>query len=115
MANLIIFLDRIIYLYLYFIVGACLLSWIPNINPDYPLFHFIFTAAGCYLLPPVMGFSIAPALVALVCASISTGLRKIYDKYYADKEPQVIVISPEELAQKLKEQNKKKEDNNDSL
>ncbi len=101
---------------MYFIVGACILSWVPNINPDYPLFHFIFTAAGCYLLPPVLGFSIAPALVALICAFLSAGLRKLYDKYYADKEPQVIVVTPEMLAQKLKEQKLKKEENdNDSL
>ena len=29
-------------LYMYYVLGACMLSWVPNINPDYPLFNFIF-------------------------------------------------------------------------
>ena len=41
MAKVIIFLDRLVNYYLYFVVMACFLSLVPNINPDYPLFDFI--------------------------------------------------------------------------
>ena len=104
MANLIIILDRLILLYMYFIAGACIMSWIPNLNHDYPLFHAIFTAAGFYIIPPFMGLSFSPALVMAVCALISVGLRKIYLKYFVEKDKKIIVVSPEELIAKLKEQ-----------
>ena len=101
MANFILFLNRLINLYLYFIVGACVLSWVPNINPNYPLFHYIFNLA----------------LVMVVCAIIIAGLEKIYSKYYADKEPKIIVVSPEEFLAKLtqqKEEVKKNDSDNDN-
>ena len=118
MAKFIIFLDRLIYLSLCFVMGACLLSWIPNINPDYPLFHAIFTGAGFYLIPPIFGIGISPALVMCVCALISFGLGKIYLKFYAKKDSQIVVVTPDELIQKLKEQEqefikKEQEENND--
>ena len=119
MAKLIIILDRIIYLYLYFVMGACLMSWIPNINPDDPLFHAIFTAAGFYIIPPIFGLGISPALVMLVCAFLSDGLRKLYNKFYAGNEKsKIIVVTPEELMEKLKTQQenyikKEQEENKD--
>ena len=118
MAKFIIFLDRLIYLYLCFVMCACLMSWIPNINPDYPLFHAIFTTAGFYLIPPVFGLGIAPALVMCVCALVSYGLGKIYQKFFAKKDSKIVVVTPDELIQKLKEQEqefikKEQEENND--
>ena len=118
MAKFLIFLDRLIYLYLYFVMGACLLSWVPNINPDYPLFHFIFVAAGFSLVPPIFGIGLGPALVMSVCALISFGLGKIYQKFYAKKDQKIVVVTPDELIQKLREQEenfikKEKEEKND--
>ena len=104
MGKLILFLGRLINLYLYFIIGACVLSWIPNINPEYPLFNFIFKIAGAGILPPVLGFDIGPAVLMAVLALIWAGLEKIYRKYYAPKEPEIIVITKEELMEKLNEQ-----------
>lgn len=114
MANLIVFLYRLINLYLYFIIGACLLSLVPNINPDYPLFNFIFKFAGFYIIPPFAGVSFSPALVMAVVALISMGLRKLYNKYYAGKEPQIIVLTQDELIEKLKKEKgeEKKDDCN---
>lgn len=115
MAKFILFLDRLITLYLYYLVGACLLSWVPNINYNYPLFHYIFKFAGFYLLPPVMGFIFAPAIIMTLCVLLSMGLEKIYQKYYASKEPKVIILTPDELAKKLKQtKEKQEEDNNGS-
>lgn len=108
MANFIIFLDRVVNLYLYFVIGACLLSWVPNINPDYPLFDFIFNSAGFYIIPPIMGISFSPALLMVVLALISMGLRHIYLKYYAVKEPKVIVLTKDELLAKLNEEKDRK-------
>ena len=108
MAKFILFLDRLINLYLYFVIGACILSWVPNINPNYPLFNLIFKSAGFYILPPFMGMSFSPALVMVVCALISMGLGKIYNKYYASENPDIIVVTPDELIKEIKE--KKKED-----
>ncbi|MBD5401576.1 hypothetical protein HDR58_02075 [bacterium] len=112
MANLILFLDRLITLYLYFVVGSCFLALVPNINPDYPMFHYIFKFAGFYLIPTVLGVSISPALVMLVAALISMGLNKVYMKYFSkDKESRVLVISQDELLEKLnKEKRKDSED-----
>ncbi|MDE6138879.1 MAG: YggT family protein [Candidatus Gastranaerophilales bacterium] len=104
MAKFILFLDRLVILYMYFILGACMLSWVPNINPNYPLFYYIFKLAGCYIIPPIMGLGLGPALIMVVCALISMGLRKIYDKFYADKESKIVVLTPEELMEKLKKQ-----------
>ena len=115
MAKLIIFLNKLLNLYLYFIIGACILSWIPNINPDYPLFNFIFTAAGFYIIPPFMGMSLSPALVMMICALIMMGLKKIYDKFYAKQKPEIIIITKEQF-DKIKEQNEIKEENkNDGI
>ncbi len=114
MAKFIVFFNRLINLYLYFILGACLLSWVPNINPNYPLFHAIFTAAGFYILPPFMGLSFSPALVMLALGLVSVGLVKIYNKFYAPKEKEIIVLTPEEFIEKInKEAEKTKEDSED--
>ena len=104
MGKLILFLGRLINLYLYFIIGACVLSWIPNINPEYPLFNFIFKMAGAGILPPVLGFDIGPAVLMAALALIWAGLEKIYRKYYAPKEPEIVVITKDELIEKLNEQ-----------
>lgn len=101
MAKFLIYLIRIVNLYLYFVVGACFLSLVPNINPNYPLFHYIFKFAGFYLIPPVFGISLSPMAVLVCTALISMGLVKLYDKYYASKEPQVIVVSPEEFIRQV--------------
>ena len=71
MARFIIFLDRLINYYLYFVVMACFLSLVPNINPDYPLFNFIFKAAGFYIVPAIFGFIVSPVLVMISLALIS--------------------------------------------
>jgi hypothetical protein len=59
-----------------------------------------------------------PALVMAVCALISFGLNKIYGKFCVKNEPQVVVLTPEELIKKLKEQEenfikKEQEENKD--
>lgn len=114
MANFILFLDRVLNLYLYFVIGACLLSWVPNINPDYPLFDFIFKSAGFYIIPPFAGVSFSPALVMVLVYLISMGLRRIYLKYYATKQPKVIVLTKDEFLAKLeKEKERKVEDKED--
>ena len=82
MGKFIVFLYRLVNLYLYFVLGACILSWIPNINPNYPLFHYIFKFAGFYLIPPVMGMFISPALVLILTSLVMIGLSKIYHKFY---------------------------------
>lgn len=101
MRKFIIFLNKLIYLYLYFIIGACILSWVPNINPEYPLFHYIFKAAGFYIIPPFAGISLSPALVMIVCAFILTGLDKLYDKYFKKEEPKVVVLTQDEFLEKF--------------
>lgn len=111
MANFIIFLDRIVNLYLYFVIMACLLSWVPNINPHYPFFHYIFKFAGFYIIPPFWGVSFSPAVVMVIAALISMGLNKIYIKYFEDKEPKILILTQDELLEKLKEE--KREDKKD--
>lgn len=118
MAKFIIILDRIIYLYLCFLMCTCLLSWVPNINPDYPLFDFMFHASGFYLLPPLMGIGLGPALVMLLCAALSFGLGKIYEKFFDKKDTKIVVVTPEEFIEKLNQQKdefikKEQEENND--
>lgn len=105
MAKFIIFLDRLVNYYLYFVVMACFLSLVPNINPDYPLFDFIFKAAGFYLIPTFWGIIFSPAVMMVCLALLSAGLHKIYNKYYAKDEPQVLVMSPEEFIKKVQEKN----------
>ncbi len=114
MAKLILFLGRLINLYLYFVVGACVLSWVPNVNPEYPLFSFIFKMAGAGIIPPVLGFDIGPAILMALLALVWAGLEKIYRKFYAPKEREIIVITKEELMEKLNDQkqNSEVEDNN---
>lgn len=111
MARFIIFLNSLINLYLYFVVGASLMSLVPNINPDYPLFHYIFTAAGFYILD--QPFIFPPMIIMMGCVLVQIALRKIYDKYYKSNEPKVVILTPEELIEKLKEQ-KEKDIKNDS-
>ena len=107
MGKFILFLDRLINLYLYFVVMACFLSLVPNINPDFPLFHFIFKFAGFYLIPPIFGINISPmpSMVGLVLCSM--GLKKIYIKFFAKKEPKIVFLSKEDFEKKFI----KKEDN----
>lgn len=115
MGNLILFLSRLITLYLYFILGACILSWVPNINPDYPLFHYIFKAAGAGILPPVLGFDLGPAVVMFFGALIITGLNKVYLKFFAPKEPEIVVLTKEQLIEKLNKQIKEEEEKNNGV
>ena len=118
MGKFIKFLDRLINFYLYYVVMACFLTLIPYINPNYPLFNFIFKSAGFYIIPPIFGISFSPALVLTVLVLCSIGLNKIYDKFYAPKEPKIIVLTPEEFMKKVasgeiipKEEEKNKEEN----
>ncbi len=106
MAKLIRFLYRLVNYYLYFVVMACFLALVPNINPNYPLFNYIFKIAGFYLIPPIFGFIISPMLVMIISALIMMGLGKIYDKYYAPKEPKVIVMTPEQFIEQVKKNEK---------
>ncbi len=120
MNRFILILDRIVNLYMYYVGIACLLSWVPNINPDYPFFHFIFLTSGFYILPPFLGFLFAPILIMTLCALISAGLNKLFLKLNKNKKPQIIVLSPEEFFAKMEQEklnedtNKDKEENNDS-
>lgn len=77
------------------------MSWIPNINPDYPLFHAIFKFAGFFLLPAIGGFIFAPLLIMTACVLISQGLGKLYLKLNKDKKPEIIILTPEEFMQKI--------------
>lgn len=113
MEKFIIFLDRVINLYMYYIIFACLLLLVPNINVNYPLFHYIFLSAGFYIVPPVFGIIIAPSIMLVIVALISVGLKKIYVKYYADKEPKILVLTKEDF-DKLNNENgeENKDDSN---
>ena len=102
MAKFIRFLYRLVNYYLYFVVMACFLALVPNINPNYPLFNYIFKIAGFYLIPPVFGFIISPMLVMIISALIMMGLGKIYAKYYAPKDPKVLVMTPEQFIEQIK-------------
>lgn len=106
MSKLIRFLYRLVNYYLYFVVMACFLALVPNINPNYPLFNYIFKIAGFYLIPPVFGFIISPMLVMIISALIMIGLGKIYSKYYAPKEPKVLVMTPEQFIEQIKKNEK---------
>ncbi|MBR1424651.1 hypothetical protein IJ579_03720 [bacterium] len=97
MARLIIFLDKLVNLYLYFVVMACFLGLVPNINPNYPLFHYIFKFAGFFIIPPIFGMYLSPALIMVTTVLISTGLRKIHNKYFESKKPEIIIMSPAEF------------------
>ena len=114
LSRLIIFTDRLVNLYLYFIICACFLSLVPNINPNYPLFKYIFKFAGFYLIPPVLGFSFSPMLIMITLVLISIGLHKIYNKYFRQEES-VYIIPAEEFFETIKNQeleiNKNLEDN----
>ena len=120
MNRFILILDRLVNLYMYYVGLACLLSWVPNINPDYPLFHYIFLSTGFYLLPPLGGFIFAPLFIMVLCALISAGLGKLYEKLSKGKEPRIVILSPEEFFAKIEqeklktENNKDKDENNDS-
>ena len=109
MENFIKFLYRLVMLYMYYVLGACMLSWVPNINPDYPLFNFIFKSSGFYIIPPILGLSISPAVIMLLCGLILLGLDKVYAKYFAKNEPKILVMSPEEFFEKMKEQQNKED------
>ena len=81
---------------------ACFLALVPNINPNFPLFNYIFKIAGFYIIPPIFGFIISPMLVMIASALIMMGLGKIYKKYYAPKEPKVLVMTPEQFIEQIK-------------
>ena len=49
----------------------------------------------------------------VITVLISMGLRKIYIRYYADKEPKIIVLTQDEFVKKLNEQKQKGEDKKD--
>ena len=115
MKAFIIFLDRVINLYILFVVMACFLALIPNINPMFPLFHYIFILAGFYIIPTVFGISFAPVIMLCTCTLISIGLRKIYDKYYNPKNQEVYYISAEQFAKQLFEFNKQNSSEEDEL
>jgi uncharacterized protein YggT (Ycf19 family) len=117
MARFIILLDRIVNFYLYYVIMACFLSLVPNINFDYPLFDFIFKSAGFYLIPPFFGFSFSVMVVMTVLVLISCGLKKIYIKYYAKNEPKIVVLTEEEFNKKFEDiktelEKDKKDDSN---
>lgn len=106
MAKFILFLDRLVNFYLYYVVLACFLSFVPNINYNYPLFHFIFKSAGFYIIAPVLGISFSPMVVMICCVLTSMGLAKIYKKYYTDKEHSVIILTKDEFERNIKLFNK---------
>lgn len=103
LSKLIIFLNRIVNLYMYYVAVACVLSWIPRINPEYPLFHVIFVSTGFYLLPPFGGFIFAPLIIMTVCVLISQGLGRLYFNLNKDKKPEVIVMTPEEFFRSIEQ------------
>lgn len=114
MAKFLVFLIRLSNLYLYFVVMACFLSFIPNINPNYPLFDYIFKIAGFYLIPPIFGILLSPMLMLITLTLIIIGLTKIYDKYYAQKESEIIIMTSEDFSKKLDSlKNKEKEPQNE--
>ena len=102
MAKFIRFLYRLVNYYLYFVVMACFLALVPNINPNFPLFNYIFKIAGFYIIPPIFGFIISPMLVLIILALIMMGLDKIYTKYYAPKDPKILVMTPEQFIEQIK-------------
>lgn len=116
MGKFILFTDRLINLYLYYVVMACFLSLVPNINPDYPLFHYIFKIAGFYLIPPILGFLISPLFVMASIVLISRGLRMLYLKFFFKKDAsQIVFITKDEFEKKLNEEllkHKENEENN---
>ena len=114
MGKFILFLDRLVYLYIYFIMGACILSWIPNINPNYPLFNIIFKIAGAGIIPPVLGFDIGPAGIVIILVLISTGLRKLYLRFFKPEEPEVIVLTKDDFEKCLDKYNKMKKEDEDN-
>lgn len=97
MAKFLIILYRIINLYLYYVVMACLLSLLPYINPNYPLFNAIFKSAGFYLIPPVFGFIIGPAVILVGLALLSNFIEKYYNEHYAKNKPKIVVLTPEQF------------------
>lgn len=115
MAKFLMLLYRIVNLYTYFVVMACILLIVPNINPDYPLFNAIFTFAGFYLIPPVMGIMLSPMCVLMILTLINMGISKLYKSKYADKEPKIIVLSAEEFAKQFNKTDDLKVEDESSL
>ncbi len=106
--KIIVFTDRVINFYLYYVVMACFLSLVPNINPNYPLFKFIFKSAGFYIIPPVYGFSFTPMVILITIVLISVGLNKILELIIKN-EPEVIYISAEVFAKGLEKFNQERQ------
>lgn len=124
MLRLILILDRIVNLYMYYVGIACLLSWVPNINPNYPLFHFIFVSTGFYILPSFFGFIFAPLFIMVLCALISAGLRKLHIKIIRHRQDELLALTPDELVKRLQKEKlliikddntEDKDNNNDSI
>lgn len=121
MGKFILYVDRLINLYLYYVVMACFLAIVPNINMNYPLFHAIFKLAGFYLIPPILGTSFSPMLVMIALALSSMGLKALYLKYFAKDDDSIIVIQSSDIEKTMQELNrfkeekykKEKENNND--
>lgn len=118
--GLFLFLDRVIHLYLYYIVMACFLALVPNLNPNYPLFHYIFKFAGFYLIPPIFGVSFSPMILMIILVLLSMGIRKIYVKLFLKNEQKNQTLSDEfiknifiEVDDINKNNSEDKEDNGD--
>lgn len=110
MGKFILYLDRLVNLYLYFIVVACFLAIVPNINMNYPLFHTIFKLAGFYILPPFLGVSFSPMAVMVTLVLISMGLKTLYMKYFAKDDDSIIVIQSSDLEKTMQELHNLKEE-----
>ena len=101
--------DRIINLYVFYIVMALFLSIVPSINTDYPLFHFIFVSAGFYIKLPFVGAMFSPMLIMICLVLISSKIRKLYIKLYEKDAPEIIIWTREDFAKNLDKFNKLKE------
>lgn len=114
MTKFILVIDRLVNLYMYYVAMACLLSWVPNINPDYPLFHFIFKSTGFFILKPFLGFIFTPLLLMVLCSLVSMGLQKLYEKLNKDKNKDILILSPEEFFSKMEQERLKQENKENS-
>ena len=73
----------IINIYIYYVVICCFLTWIPNLNMDYPTFKIMFWLAGFNILAniPIL-HSFVP--VFLICILIA--VRKLLYKSIGEKD-----------------------------
>lgn len=73
-------------IYIYFVVICCFMTWIPNLNWDFPAIQIMFWLAGFNILPnvPVLS-SFVPLILILVLISLRKFLYKIageQDKFF---------------------------------